>query len=430
MTWQSVPLVLATVVAATLGQADASTFRPNCTLPLTTDNLVLSAGVRGTFDILWSSIFTLLICSWSILHLNIPSQLPRLQKSMWDKIKSYAVDFLPKFKWMVLTLLVPEFLLGKALQDRHLAKVSIDEMKELASESGFEWTITHGFYADMGGFVLKAHTTVQDQATPTPVVLNLRSLQYACGEMRMIERLPRITEDEIKDKSKGDFFVKCLTGMQLAWFVIQVITRASKGLAISALEIAILAYAACSLITLYLCLSKPKDVKIEVRRPQSWFDVSLQLARYRGRFGSSKAITSPIPNDARYAHGAAASAIFPGVLLTRMDDGFTIAGIVFGGIHCAAWNFAFPSPVERLLWRISSVGTAGVLPLYYALLLADIHLRRFSILRVVLPVLEFLVGLSYLLARLYLLVEVFRELFFLPPSAFISTWTAQFPHVS
>jgi hypothetical protein len=34
----------------------------------------------------------------------------------------------------------------------------------------------------------------------------------------------------------------------------------------------------------------------------------------------------------------------------------------------------------------------------------------------------------YITARLVLLVETFRTLFFLPPLAFVSTWTANIPH--
>jgi hypothetical protein len=36
----------------------------------------------------------------------------------------------------------------------------------------------------------------------------------------------------------------------------------------------------------------------------------------------------------------------------------------------------------------------------------------------------------YITARLVLLVETFRTLFFLPPLAFVSTWTADIPHFS
>ena len=32
----------------------------------------------------------------------------------------------------------------------------------------------------------------------------------------------------------------------------------------------------------------------------------------------------------------------------------------FGGIHCIAWSFAFPSSTEQLLWRISSIAITGI----------------------------------------------------------------------
>jgi hypothetical protein len=42
----------------------------------------------------------------------------------------------------------------------------------------------------------------------------------------------------------------------------------------------------------------------------------------------------------------------------------------------------------------------------------------------------YLTVLVYILARLFLIVELFRCLFFLPPSAFVSTWVSSVPHVS
>ena len=34
-------------------------------------------------------------------------------------------------------------------------------------------------------------------------------------------------------------------------------------------------------------------------------------------------------------------------------------GIIFGSIHCTAWQFQFPSYIEQLLWRISAISVTS-----------------------------------------------------------------------
>ena len=41
-------------------------------------------------------------------------------------------------------------------------------------------------------------------------------------------------------------------------------------------------------------------------------------------------------------------------------SGMVLVTMVFGGIHCIAWSFAFPSTTEQLLWRISSIAITGI----------------------------------------------------------------------
>ncbi|KAI1452571.1 hypothetical protein F4805DRAFT_446991 [Annulohypoxylon moriforme] len=475
----------------------SSTFQPSCSIPPESTNLVLAANVRGTFDILWTSLFTLITCCWTVQHLNVPRQPQKPEDSEqlekgWRKgfnniiqiIQRSLLSILPKLKWMLLTLLVPEFLVGKSLQDRRLARKFIADMVDrngLADDvcHGLEWAqehwkMTHGFYVGMGGFAIKTNKS------ETPIFLNHRSLLYVCGVTRtadvqppevrvtadkeaIVKELPQITEEEIKDKSKSDLFIKIITIGQLCWFIIQAIARGVRGLAIPQLEIAVLAYAACTIITFFLCLSKPKDVQtptmllsksseqfqiLSIRdrnelarlHPVSWFKITLRSQRF---FGAQKPprrteiILSPIPNDARYSHKPAMSIFFgKQALLTHMDDGFFLVGMIFGAIHCASWYSEFPTTLEQLLWRVSSVATATLLPAYYILLLIDIHhgwkliLGGVPVLGFILTFFEMLAILGYILARLYLVVEIFRSLCFQPSSAFITTWSSEIPHVA
>jgi hypothetical protein len=432
----------------------STTFKPNCTTPTEGANLILSPDIRGTFTILWSSVFTLLVCSWTVQHLNVPLQTIE-QKGFLPTVERYAMKFWRKVKWMLLTLLTPEFLIGKARQDYVRAKASINEMSQIAIDSGFSWTVTHGFYADMGGFVLKARQRRGGQTVQTPVYLNCQSLRFACQgtptAAPLMSRLPTIAKKEIEDKSKGDFFVKAIAVIQVSWMFIQTVARGARGLAVSQLELSVLGYSACTIITYFLCWSKPQDVQvptvlrvdqeygekklsdehlaqIQNYTPRSWFHISLRLFRL-GRRDYRTDVLRPIANDARYDD--VKSIFFSGASLTRMDDGFLVAGFVFGSVHCAAWDFDFPTPTEQLLWRVSSLITAGILPFYYFVLLYDIHVKWPGFIHsLVVPPFEVVLALAYILARFYLIVEIFRSLCFLPPSAFLTTWSTEIPNVS
>lgn len=47
---------------------------------------------------------------------------------------------------------------------------------------------------------------------------------------------------------------------------------------------------------------------------------------------------------------------------TILADFLTLAvGVIFGGVHCAAWMSEFQSSTQSLLWCISSVTIAGTL---------------------------------------------------------------------
>lgn len=98
---------------------------------------------------------------------------------------------------------------------------------------------------------------------------------------------------------------------------------------------------------------------------------------------------------------------------------------VFGGIHVGAWNFEFPTRIELIFWRCASVFTAAF-GLTIPLSALPMFLKREEEIRFLLPPLAFL----YIMARLFLLVEIFRSLCFLPPDAYVSTWTTNIPHLT
>lgn len=126
--------------------------------------------------------------------------------------------------------------------------------------------------------------------------------------------------------------------------------------------------------------------------------------------------------------------------------GAVIGGVLFGGVHCLAWNFYFPSQVEATVWRICSVVITS-LPLLSIMpfnLLMRLNPDEISpeqnvrveqerkwgwVLRRILgSILVFGFVVPYVLARLFLLFETFRTLFSLPSDVFVETWSGSYPH--
>lgn len=123
-----------------------------------------------------------------------------------------------------------------------------------------------------------------------------------------------------------------------------------------------------------------------------------------------------------------------------------VAGSIFGGIHCLAWQYSFPSPGEQFVWRAASLGVTGACAFaLIALLVTDpfrlggrlLNDRIPLSLQVLLRILFFINGLIlipipfvYPFARIALLVIAFTSLRSLPPSAYQTIgWIQLIPHV-
>jgi hypothetical protein len=287
-----------------------------------------------------------------------------------------------------------------------------------------------------------------------PVLIHLLTQDIVLLRSKgLLPKLPYITLEEINDKSKSDSLVRAITVVQLLWMVIQVIARAVRSLAITQLEIAVVAFATCAVIIYGVNWEKPKGVQVPITiisypgafpkdtmkiverdrgGGRSLFSVIVFLA---SRFASLKAIDptedwplgKPIPN----VYNRFVS------WMERMDDvvslgdvlGLFLCATVFGAVHIAAWNFVFPTPVESLLWKIASLlcTTLGLAFGPFVILPLSFDIDPFEFIPTTLAFLFFVI---YIVCRLFLVVEIFRCLCFLPPSAYISTWATNVPHVS
>ena len=80
--------------------------------------------VRGTADILWSCLLTLLACVYTALHLNIP---PPGRTTFWRL-------FLIKVRWVAVALLAPEVVLYSAADQFFRARKLRSDLRAILAE--------------------------------------------------------------------------------------------------------------------------------------------------------------------------------------------------------------------------------------------------------------------------------------------------------
>lgn len=256
-------------------------------------------------------------------------------------------------------------------------------------------------------------------------VLDSKQLALA-KEHGIIKTLPNLEENQINDKSKSDGLVRVLALLQVTWLIVQLAVRRIQKIPFSALEVSTLAFSSCAFIIYLSEWSKPKDVGVP-------FYIGTDAVVSPEAFASI-AEAGPISFLQRrhyYMPQSVIHQVFEGRWEKKHIDRLMIFSsilsiMLFGGLHLFAWNIDFPSHVEKLIWRGSAL-TVAIAPTVSALLvfLESVVFHRtdryakWSV-TVLCPL--------YLFARLFILVESYRSLYFLPPEAFISTWASNAPH--
>lgn len=126
------------------------------------------------------------------------------------------------------------------------------------SPEGFvgEFSMVHGHYMQMGGFMLYSL-----QGTRLDVITDPKELSRAIHVGGSI--LP--TVEEIIDKSKGDSLSKALAVGQTGWFIAQRVSRLAASLTISQMEVITVALAALNGVIYFLWWNKPLNVRYPVR---------------------------------------------------------------------------------------------------------------------------------------------------------------------
>lgn len=305
---------------------------------------------RGTLDIVWGSLLTIFLCTWTALCLNIPHP---------DDSKMRIL--LRKTNWMLWGILGPELVLSVAIGQFASARRSVRRFHRLGCTG---WTLRHAFFADMGGILLQPKDS-------TPFLVNGRQLAYLIEKGFM--GCPVISAEDIWDKSKADTMTRLLTLAQAAWLIVQLCGRAMQDLPTTTLELSTAAIVFCSFGTFLCWLQKPSDVQRgitiditattaeilvsageEAAEPyrhtpldfvaKQHFTCSYDVMGFFGlRCDHPERPLRRFPNDR-----------FPDIRTFEKIALFTWT-LAYAALHLIGWNFDFPSNIEQLLWRISSL---------------------------------------------------------------------------
>ncbi|KAG2141440.1 uncharacterized protein EDB93DRAFT_635831 [Suillus bovinus] len=318
---------------------------------------------------------------------------------------------------------------------RKLFKAYVSEQSE---DLDYTWTQTHSFFVLMGGFML--HVDEKSYHTLQPDEI-LELICKGCIDV------PTLTANQIHDKSKGNAISKGLIILQVAWFVMQLVTRAIYRLETTQLEVGTLAFAVLNFLTYAVWWDKPLNVQcphpmywkstestpkdhiddVHTENELTWFVRMLHpvFAPIIELIGAHDIPTSRklrVPTfDGSIKFGDSERAV--------LQLSGLIMATIFGGIHCIAWFFAFPTHQEQVLWRIGGIVITCIpwFGEFVGFIIGTTELHAFRSFVVCLALVSPVV---YIIGRAIVLVLMFTTLRNLPPDAYKAVlWTALVPHL-
>lgn len=259
----------------------------------------------------------------------------------------------------------------------------------------------------MGGFVLQPDPKKPDIIMPHPD--RLVEL-FNSGELSV----PDLTDADIEDRNKANWFTKSLTIFQVGYFIVQLIGRWAQSLPVTTLELFTLSIVFFAILTYAAWWSKPFDIQKPIIIPLRPY--------YQDRVGEIKDIKRrSLMNSKDPNHN------------DRNDwIGIAVATPSFAAIHLIGWNFSFPTQRERTIWRVAGV-LSGTIPAVWALIGMFFYYcqkkkprwkRREMFIYVVITIL-------YSVTRAILGVEMLVNLRSVPPGVYKTPeWSNYFPWFS
>lgn len=260
----------------------------------------------------------------------------------------------------------------------------------------------------MGGFVLQPDPDKPDIIVP----YRHRLVElFNSGEVSM----PDLTDADIEDRNKANWFTKSLTIIQVGYFIVQLIGRWAQSLPVTTLELFTLSIVFYAVLTYAAWRPKPFDIQKPIVLPLRPY--------YQDRVGEVEDI-----KRARLIQGGDPDQ-------DNLKDWIGLAAVTptFAAIHLVGWNFSFPTQREQTIWRVGSV-LSGAVPFLWATTGAFFHYLqkdrknrwegRSSFAHLIFMAL-------YLVIRIILGVEMLVNLRSVPPGVYKTPeWSEYFPWFS
>ena len=344
---------------------------------------------RGTLDILWNCGFTMFLCSWSILCLNVPGRDEERFQILWRKLSLAALGVLcPELvfeiafgQWLSARQSVKDmnstspgrtenkwYKLGK-LRHISIENISVRTKHAETRRANQTWSMKEAFFTDMGGFILRT----RDSTFP----LDAQQLYYLVKE-GFIPQRPILTKQEIAERNKVDSLLRAITLCLITWFLINTVARRAQHLIITTAELTTVSFILCSLGTAFFWWHKPadavtgkfididasiNDILEAARQPlDAWKRSPLDFVS-RKEWWWSKCWSNfvSILRNMRITFGSDVVPIdrIPDTLQRELSSKpmYTGMGVTAGyfSILFIGWNYSFPTRTEQILWRAACV---------------------------------------------------------------------------
>ena len=305
-----------------------------------------------------------------------------------------------------------------------------------------QWTMTHAMFLDRWGFRFVIDGKLQSrnfdepmgiwQVPKTTIVLYFAQ----CGIISLSDM-----KEAIDDRSNADGLSKAIVCIQVIWFLVKCVARVHSRLPITELEVSTIAFIIICVTCYIFWWNMPLDVRTHI-------DIHITSAQARE-------VEKWNTDD----NAVLRQWFYPQNIDRWIRLTLSLFGVIFGSLHCLAWDVHFPTWIEQLLWRISAICIAVIPPigtfLYHQLTEHSIShsfwpfarlfvsrdsryyksyhtmkLGRKQYLDAVSVIIMTLLGILYVAARLTLIVEAFTCLRSMPGGVHEDVnWTTYIPHL-